>query len=98
MHNLAKGIRVERTLKQQLETEGYAVTRAAASKGAYDLIALNRRQVRLISVKSGRKFPALVRRAVRGLRQAPAPATVTKELWWWEGRKGWTQEIICGGA
>jgi uncharacterized protein with GYD domain len=62
MNAKRKGTRREHQAKRMLEADGYAVTRAAASRGCWDLVAIRRDPkpddylpvVRLIQVKSGR--------------------------------------------
>ena len=66
-----------------LEAMGFSVCRAGASLGVWDLIAVNRHQVRLIQVKCGaRPYCSPVEREAMQMFQAPA--TVSKELWKWK--------------
>jgi len=62
MNTKAKGNRRERQAKKILEAEGYLVTKAGGSLGAFDLVALtmgekcaNLNLVKCIQVKSNRK-------------------------------------------
>jgi hypothetical protein len=52
MSSKAKGTRREHASRRLLEAEGYAVVRAAGSKGAWDLIGVSSRDVVLVQVKS----------------------------------------------
>lgn len=52
MSNYAKGIRVERAVVNELKGDGYAVSRAASSKGGLgDVIAVKEGQVLFVNVK-----------------------------------------------
>ena len=76
----------------ELKAKGYAVTRSAASKGEYDLIAIGKEDIRLIQVK---RTKAMVRRAppeiIRKLAKALAPdsSLIRKQLWCWVDHHGW---------
>jgi len=52
MNRKAKGTRNERRSKALLEVAGYAVCRAAASLGAWDLIGVSATDVVLVQVKT----------------------------------------------
>lgn len=73
-----KGSRNEHRCMKILEAAGYACTRAAASLGVFDIVAINRHGVRLIQVKSNRA-PAPAEREAMQL--FPAPPSCTKEYW-----------------
>ena len=51
MNSAHQGRRVEHLVRADLEANGYAVVRAAASKGPADLVAFKPGQVLLVSVK-----------------------------------------------
>jgi Holliday junction resolvase len=55
----AKGTRNEHRSMRLLEAAGYSVTRAAASLGAWDLVAISAKDVALVQVKT-RDWPGLV--------------------------------------
>lgn len=59
MNAKAKGTRNEHRSRQLLEAAGYAVTRAAGSMGAWDLVAIGSTDVVLVQVKT-RDWPGLV--------------------------------------
>ena len=52
----AKGAKAERRTMQVLERAGYVCTRAGASLGVVDVIAVGPHDVRLIQVKSGGEY------------------------------------------
>lgn len=52
MNTAAKGRRIEHRSRRLLEAAGYAVIRAAASKGAWDLVGVSSTDVVLCQVKS----------------------------------------------
>lgn len=47
----AKGSRLEREYRHKLEADGWWVIRAGGSLGLFDLVALSKTKIRLISVK-----------------------------------------------
>ena len=64
MNQYRRGARVERLLRNKLESEGYYVVRSAGSKGAVDLVAWNINriiviQVAKIGVKTKKDFDRL---------------------------------------
>jgi len=78
-----KGTRNEHKTMKYLELRGYACTRAAASLGIFDVIAINRHQVRAIQVKTNRNAPPAERKAIRDF---ICPKCVSKEIWIWYDR------------
>jgi Holliday junction resolvase len=59
MNAKGKGTRNEHRSMRLLEAAGYSVTRAAASLGAWDLVAISSKDVALIQVKT-RDWPGTV--------------------------------------
>ena len=74
----AKGTRAELRAIKQLEAAGFSCTRAAASLGVWDVIAVGVLGVRLIQVKCNRP-PGRAERETMAAFQAPE--NCTKELW-----------------
>jgi hypothetical protein len=74
-----KGRRAEHRARALLEAEGLIVCRAAASKGAADLIAWDTTSIRFISVKSGTKYASAVER--EALQLMPRPPNARVEIW-----------------
>ena len=76
----------------ELVGRGYHVSRSAASRGAYDVIAIGEKDILLIQVK---RTKSSLRKAqskdIEDLRKAKAPvdSIVKKQLWCWVDRKGW---------
>ena len=62
MNTAHKGRRAEHRARALLEAEGFAVVRAAASKGVCDLVAWNATSIRLVSVKSGAAYASTAER------------------------------------
>ena len=87
-----KGNRNEHKAIRTLEAAGYHCTRAAASLGLFDIVAISRQGVRLVQVKSNRNAPPAEREAIE-LFQAPPGAS--KEIWIFEdyGRAPIIKEI-----
>jgi len=80
----AKGTRNEHRSMRLLEAAGYAVTRAAASLGAWDLIGIGSTDVVLVQVKT-RDWPGLVE--METLRMFAAPANCRKLVHRWRHRQ-----------
>ena len=82
MNAKAKGTRAEHRTMRVLEAAGYRCTRAAASLGEWDVIAIGPGDVRLVQVKCGLKpWCSPAEREVLEL-FAVGPG-VRKELWFW---------------
>lgn len=84
----AKGRRYERRAAAILEAAGYSVTIAAASLGAFDLVAIGATDVRLVQVKGGR-LPYATPAEREAMALTPAPANCSREVWkFYHGRRG----------
>jgi hypothetical protein len=81
MNTKRKGTKREHKTMQRLESAGYRCTRAAASLGEWDIIAISPHDIRLIQVKSNR-WP--VRKEMARLEKFRVPAGVKKEVWRWD--------------
>lgn len=79
MNTAAKGRRAEHRCRDILETAGYSVLRAAGSFGAFDLIALNSSEIRLINVKSGTGYASGLEREL--MKEFHAPPNASREIW-----------------
>ena len=77
MSRYAKGARLERLARRELERLGYAVIRSAGSKGAVDLVAFSPRRILLVQVKGGRVTSADRQK----LAAFPAPKIARRQLW-----------------
>ena len=79
MNTKAKGTRAEHRAMRILEAAGYIVTRAGASLGVFDLVAIGAADIRCIQVKSGGQYlSAIEREQITGL---AVPANVSRECW-----------------
>jgi len=76
----AKGARNEHKTMRYLEALGYACTRAAASLGVFDVVAVGPRDVKLLQVKSNR-WPGSVE--MEAIELFACPSSCTKEIWRW---------------
>lgn len=79
----AKGTRAEYKTMRMLEAEGYACTRAAASLGAWDVIAIRRDGVKLVQSKVN-AWPGSVE--MERLSLFECPDNCTREIWRWDDR------------
>ena len=84
MNTKAKGTRREAQTIKTLEAQGYACTRAAASLGVWDIIAIRRDGIKLIQVKSNR-WPGSVE--MEGMIAFECPASCSKEVWRYDDGK-----------
>lgn len=80
----AKGTRNEHRSARLLEAAGYAVTRAAASLGAWDLVGVSSTEVVLCQVKT-RDWPGLAE--METLREFAAPPCARKLVHRWRHRQ-----------
>ena len=80
MNTKAKGTRNEHRSMRLLEADGYLVTRAAASLGAWDLVAIGAVDVVLVQVKT-RDWPG--NEEMETLRACPAPPWARKLVHRW---------------
>lgn len=84
MNRKGKGTRNEHRSIQLLEAAGYTCTRAAASLGVWDIVAIGSTDVVLVQVKT-RDWPGLVE--MEDLRAFPAPANARKLIHRWRNRQ-----------
>ena len=77
----AKGTRNEHKTMRYLEALGYACTRAAASLGLWDVIAVSPHEVKLVQVKTNRWAGTVETEQMVEFR---VPHHVSKELWRWD--------------
>ena len=79
MNTAHKGRRAEHRARRLLEAAGFAVCRAAGSKGPADLIAWDALSIRFVSVKSGTQYASALER--EALQMLPRPANASVEVW-----------------
>jgi len=84
MNAKAKGTRNEHRSIQILEAAGYRCTRAAASLGEWDIVAIGPTDIVLVQCKTGR-WPLTVE--METLHSFPAPANCKKLVHRWMPRK-----------
>ncbi len=84
MNTKAKGSRNEHRSIQLLEAAGYAVTRAAASLGVFDLIAIGPADLVLCQVKSNR-WPGA--QEVEAIKAFICPPNARKLIHRWRDRQ-----------
>lgn len=80
----SKGTRNEHRSRRLLEAVGYAVTRAAASLGVWDLVGISPVDVVLVQVKTGRLPPPAERET---LEEFPCPTNCKKLVHIWYPRQ-----------
>ena len=86
MNTKSKGSRREREVKKILENEGYNCTKAGASLGIFDIIAMNTMHIRLIQVKSN----SISKKEIIGIKDfCNHPANAVKEVWIKKDYKKW---------
>jgi hypothetical protein len=79
-----KGTRAEHRSMAILESAGYACTRAAASLGVFDVVAIGSKDVILLQVKSN-AWPGT--EELEEIRSLPAPANCRKLVHRWRDRQ-----------
>jgi Holliday junction resolvase-like predicted endonuclease len=75
-----------------LEAKGYHVSRSAASKGQFDVIAISEAEILLIQVKRTKnKARRFAPKYINQLAAVPVPKSpiIRKQLWCWLDRHGW---------
>lgn len=90
MKRKQKGTRNEYKTMRLLETVGYECFRMAASKGAFDVIAVSVSDVLLIQVKSNRMPSAFEMETIKAFE---CPANARKLVHVWQDRK--RLPIVC---
>jgi Holliday junction resolvase-like predicted endonuclease len=91
--NYLRGRATEYKAKAELEKDGYVVIRASGSHGAFDLVAVNRMEVRFIQCKREKKstnWDGLLEE----LSKIQTPIYSRKELWVWRDRKRFVKIIV----
>ena len=83
MNTKQKGNRLERRTMKVLEAQGYTCTRAAASLGDWDVVAIGPHDIKLIQVKANRR-PGSVE--MEKLLLFRCPRGCSKEIWVWKDR------------
>lgn len=91
MSNYRKGAKYERRAKQELEADGWIVTRSAGSKGVADLVAVKVRQIQVKAVNHPQGWTAELEEIEAGLPSGPG---MTRELWIWNKGCGWEKHTI----
>lgn len=93
MTNYQRGRKAEYKVVEVLKKQGYEAFRTAGSKGPFDVMGLNDREVILVQVKRGRKKRST--RDARALLAAlPTPPGVKKEIWVWVDRQGFVRKEV----
>ena len=95
--NGRRGLDAERECRLMLVADGYAVTRSAASKGAFDLIAVSSERILFIQVKctkiKARAFYPAIIKALQETRVPLSPVCV-RQIWARVDRDGWYVRTI----
>ena len=81
INTAAKGRRLEHKTIRVLEAAGYDCTRAAASKGTWDIVAMNEDNLRLIPGQANHPPGPKERQSLAG---AKAPPLASREFWVWK--------------
>ena len=84
----------ERQAQTELEQQGYLVTRAGASLGMFDLIAVDPISVRFIQIKRTKLKNISwsgYYREIYEIQSRQWPSCCSIEFWIWQDYKGWTR-------
>lgn len=79
MNAKRKGTRAEHRAMRILEAAGYVCTRASASLGLFDVVAVGPHDVRLVQVKAGGKYLSAIER--EQIEALLVPTNVSRECW-----------------
>lgn len=85
MNRAHKGRRREHQSRALLEAQGYVVTRAAGSKGAFDLIGIRGDSIVLAQIKCNRPPSPAERAAMRAI---PVPENCRRLIHVWRDGEG----------
>lgn len=80
MNAKRKGTRNEHKSMKFLSSQGYSCTRAAASLGVFDVIAISQKEIVLVQVKTNRWAN---QKEVKAMRDFPAPKNAKKLIHCW---------------
>lgn len=87
-----RGTRFEWKARDELRKAGYLVVRSAGSLGAFDLIAINEKEIRLLQIKAtnaATPLSGLYHSEMDELAKVTHPPNATIEFWCWRRRDGW---------
>ena len=94
--NYVRGREVEYKCRAQLRKDGYRIIRASSSKGDFDIVAYNKKEIKFVQLKREKdqqgSYPS-VRNAIREI-ELPKHKIVSRELWVWTDNRGWLIQII----
>ena len=96
INTAAKGRRLEHKTIRVLEAAGYDCTRAAASKGTWDIVAMNEDNLRLIQVKANHPPGPKERQSMAGAK-APPLASTEFRVWKDNVREPLIKILLKGG-
>lgn len=83
--NYVRGRQFEYACTAALRKQGYIVTRAASSKGVFDLIGVGPNDIKLVQVKSGRR--SISKKELDIMLAIPCPPCAVKEVWYYPGNR-----------
>lgn len=99
MTRYREGYVVENKAMKELEKQGYYVVRSAKSLGVFDLLAFHRtrkpsiRFIQIKKTKSNKKYDKEINE-IKEFNNYPENMVISKELWIWITREGWTKIIV----
>ena len=80
-----RGRQYEYMAAAALRKQGYRVTRSASSKGAFDLIGVGEKDIKLVQVKSGRR--GISKKELAELEAITVPDCAIIEVWYYPGNR-----------
>ena len=90
--NYVRGVFIERVAIQELNEEGYFVSRSAQSGGLWDVVAVNEKEVKLVQckrIKKGRSIESVTDGNLNVFKNIKVQPVVSKELWVWRDGEDW---------
>ena len=93
-----KGKRYERKAKKDLIKMGYIVIISTGSRTEADLVAINRKKIILLQIKSTNnittKINQLFKKEINKLKVMQTPKNIEKQFWVWRHRIGWEKILL----
>ena len=94
VNTASKGRRKEYQVIDALKADGWTVVRSAASKGAFDIVAISKHGFRCVQVKAGRRFSNIPKAERERLLSIDVPSNCSVEVWIFVDRQKPRIEIL----
>jgi Holliday junction resolvase len=94
--NYVRGREVEYKCAAKLRQDGYRIIRASSSKGDFDIVAYNGKEIKFVQLKREKEQQGTYPSKRKEIREIDLPyhKIVSRELWIWTDFQGWLIQII----